>query len=98
MTESIFNIVTKILPSLGWGTLITFIAWAWKKSITVSVALNKNHEAGQKAMSQIDALTTNHFPHLESHLQDLSNETKKSNELLYDMATNIAILKDRGRL
>lgn len=86
------SFVVNYIHVIGWASFMSFLAFAWK----LSVKWNKNHEAGQKAMQQIDEWSTNHMPHIQQGIEDLNKKTEEGNKTLSQMATNIAILKDRG--
>lgn len=85
--------VNQIAQTIGWGIIISFIAWAWR----LTVLIKTNHEKSQTAMEQIDKMSTNHFPHMEEGIADLNKKTDEGNKTLGQIATGIEILVDRGR-
>jgi hypothetical protein len=95
--QTITQVVKDLIPTIGWGAIIVFLAWAWRKSLVVSLLLKNTHEQSQKAMSQIDQMASNHFPHMETGILDLNKKTEEGNEKLGQIATGIAVLVDRKR-
>lgn len=91
-----FQTVNQMAQTLGWGVIMSFVIWAWRKSVTFTVLVKTNHAKSQKAMEQIDQLATNHFPHMESGIVELNKKTEEGNEALSKIATGMAILVDRG--
>jgi hypothetical protein len=49
---------------VGWGSVVSFVAWLWWKTIRFATTFQEREKAGTKAMEQIDDLATNHFPHI----------------------------------
>lgn len=100
MTGSIFQTITQdvkdFIPVFGWSAIVSFLAWAYRKSVIITIAITKNHERSEKAMDQIDALTSNHVLHMEAGIAELNKKTEEGNEKLSTIATGIAVLVDRG--
>lgn len=94
---AVYTFITKGAPLIGWGAILSFLAWAYKKSVSLSIAYTKQHEAGQKAMSQIDLLSSNHFPHMEKGIESLNTKTDEGNRTLTEISKGIAVLVDRRR-
>lgn len=91
-----FQTINQVAQTLGWGAIIAFITWAWRKSVNFTVLVKTNHEKSQKAMEQIDQMATNHFPHMESGIVELNKKTEEGNAVLGKISTGIAVLVDRG--
>ena len=92
-----FQSVSDTIHIFGWGVVISFFVWAWKKSISISLYFSQNQERSQKAIEQVNAISTNHVPHIESGIADLNKKTDEGNESLRDIAKGMAVLVDRGR-
>lgn len=105
MTSNALSLITdKIIPVLGWGTIISFIAWAWKTSVTYKIKVEAQHTQGQRAMDQINTMSTNCFPTMEANLKAQTKmletaEIKQDKviEVLSNINTGIQVLVDRGR-
>jgi len=94
MAPSLQSIVDAA-PVFGWGTVVTFLFWAWRKSISISLMFSKQHEHGQKAMEQIDKMASNCFPTIQAGITDLNTKTVEANETLGRIKDGINLLVDR---
>lgn len=74
-----------IIGVLGWSTIIGSIVTAWVWSIKAGTFAHDRKRAADTAVSQIDVMATNHFPHMESGIQDISEKTEKTNEILTEL-------------
>jgi|SRR5271157_1716034 len=98
-----FEWVNNYIHTLGWGVVISFIGWLWWKSIEFTKSTTQARAKGETAIQQINDLATNHFPHMQKDLGDLSKKTDTTNDHLAEsqkslsaIATGIAVLVDRG--
>jgi hypothetical protein len=82
---------------IGWGTIVSFVVWLWRKSIQISVDYTESRKAGNVAISQINDMATNHFPHMQKDLEELNTKTDDGNKSLTQIAQGMAVLVDRGR-
>jgi|SRR5271163_2652777 len=80
------------------GTLVGFLTVAVGWLLT----RHDNKKEAKLAMSQINDLATNHYPHIQKGVEDTAKavqegnaKTDKAIEVLTDMKTSLAILVDR---
>lgn len=76
---------------VGWGSVISFIGWAWRRSFQIS----QKEKSGEIAVAQLNKLATNDFPHMQEALTNLNGKHDESVRLLTNMDKNIALLVDR---
>ena len=87
----VFKVVGDNIHTVGWGSVIGFIGWAWRRSFQV----REKEKAGEVAVAQVNKLATNDFPHMQESLTDLNKKHDESIRLLASMDRNISILVDR---
>lgn len=85
MITQVPQAVKDIIGLLGWSTIMGSIATAWVWSIKAGVFAHDRKRAADVAVSQINVMATNHFPHMETGIQDISEKTEKTNELLTEL-------------
>jgi len=80
------------------GTLLGFLT----VGIGWLLTRHDNKKEAKLAMSQINDLATNHYPHIQKGVEDTAkavrdgnDKTDKAIEVLTDMKTSLAILVDR---
>lgn len=80
---------------LGWTGVLSGAYWFWKKSRKQAVQSAEREKAGKLAVEQVNAMATNHLPHMETALQSLDKKSDDTIQLLTSIDKNIAILVDR---
>ena len=88
---SVLKIISDNIHTVGWGTIIGGVGWAWRRSFQIA----QKEKAGEAAITQLNKLATNDFPHLQESMADLSTKHDESVRLLTSMDKNIALLVDR---
>lgn len=82
------------------GGLLTVVPGGyalWKRAVKRKILENQRHIQASAAMQQIADMHGNHLPHIELYTRQMSEKADKQIELLQEMSTNIAVLKDRSR-
>ena len=81
------------------GTVVGFIT----AGILWYISRRDSQEKAETAIAQINLLATNHFPHMQTALENLAQSGQETNTLLKDQTKilistdrNIGILMDRG--
>ena len=87
----VFKTIGDNIHTVGWGSVIGFIGWAWRRSFQIK----EKEKAGENAVAQLNKLATNDFPHMQEALTNLNEKHVESVRLLTNMDKNISILVDR---
>jgi hypothetical protein len=87
-----FKIIGDNIHTVGWGTIISFVGFMWRKSIQAA----QKEKAGEAAVAQLNKMATNDFPHLQESLVVLKDRHEESVRILTSIDKNISILVDRS--
>ena len=87
----VLKVVGDNIHVVGWGSVISFIGWAWRRSFQIK----EKEKSGEAAVAQLNKLATNDFPHMQAALTDLNEKHVESIRLLTSMDKNIGLLVDR---
>ena len=90
-----FEVISTAAQLVGWGAVVSFIGWLWRKSIIVSVEFSKRQEKGDQAMEQVNKMATNDLPHLFEEGQKTNEHLETQTNLLSSIDRGIAVLVDR---
>lgn len=88
----VLKVVGDNIHVVGWGSVISFIGWAWRRSFQIS----QKEKAGEVAVVQLNKMATNDLPHMHEALTDLNGKHDESIKILTSIDKNIAILVDRS--
>ena len=86
-----FKAISDNIHTVGWGTIISFVGFMWRKSIQAA----QKEKAGEAAVAQLNKMATNDMPHMQESLIDLNKKHDESIRILGSIDKNISILVDR---
>jgi hypothetical protein len=103
-----FEWLNQHIQMIGWGTIISFIAWLWWKSIRLasisSSVLTNAKDRFEVVEKNINVVATNHLDHIQQDMSEMNEKQSTmltaqadGNKSLSDIATGIAVLVDRPR-
>ena len=85
------KIVGDNIHTVGWGSVIGFVGFLWRKSIQAA----QKEKAGEAAVAQLNKMATNDMPHMQESLVSLNSKHDESVRLLTSIDKGISILVDR---
>ena len=86
-----FKAISDNIHTVGWGTIISFVGFMWRKSIQAA----QKEKAGEAAVAQLNKMATNDLPHVQESLTNLNTKHDESVRLLANIDKSISILVDR---
>lgn len=91
-----FQFASDHVHIVGWGTIISFFIWLWRKATHITVVFSDGKRRFEVVENNINVISTNHLDHIERDMSSVAKEQTKSNEILESIDKGIAVLVDRG--
>ena len=96
------DLFDEIIRILGWPTLLGVLVWAirtWDKGQRQFTEIGENTKTAvtgvAQVKAQVDVIQTNHLAHLQDGITRLADSNDKAVEVLGEIKTGIAVLRDR---
>ena len=86
-----FKAISDNIHTVGWGTIISFVGFMWRKSIQAA----QKEKTAEAAVAQLNKMATNDLPHVQESLTNLNTKHDESVRLLANIDKSISILVDR---
>ena len=88
---NVLKIISDNIHTVGWGTIISFVGFMWRKSIQAA----QKEKTAEAAVAQLNKMATNDLPHVQESLTNLNTKHDESVRLLANIDKSISILVDR---